>query len=495
VASHRLSKSRYQTGLQCARALWLTVHRPALKDAVPDARQHIFDLGTRVGELARLRHPDGVLVAEDHLHQADALATTRRLMDAGVPALFEAAFEAGGVLVRVDLLVRVYDGAGGSVWDLYEVKASTQVKAQHHTDVAVQAATLEAAGLTVRRACVVHLDNTYVWSGGEHDVQRLFVAEDITAEVRALMPAVPGQVQAFLTMLTGDLPAVPIGKHCDAPYRCDFYESCHAHLPEPPVTALPRLKAELLDSLVRDGILGVRDIPPDYPGLTPAQREVVTLVRTGEPRMVGDVRRTLAPLDGPLHFLDFETFSAAVPVYPGTRPYQAIPFQWSNHVVDAHGALTHREFLHEEASDPRVAFIESLLDATAGAGTVFVYSAYEHTQLTALAAGFPRYAAPIAALQARLFDLEKVVKAHVRHPACLGRTSIKVVLPALVRDLSYAGLAIADGEAASRLYLQFVLGLLTPEAVRRLFGDLRAYCGTDTLAMVRLWQALRGTSA
>jgi hypothetical protein len=261
-------------------------------------------------------------------------------------------------------------------------------------------------------------------------------------------------------------------------------------LPTPPVTRLPRLHAEVLDNLVRDGYLAVGDIPADYPDLTPAQREVVALVHSGEPRIVGDLRRSLSGLQTPLHFLDFETFSAAVPVYPNTRPYEAMQFQWSDHVLDGEGATEHHEFLHEEASDPREAFLDALLVATAGAGTVFVYSAYENTQLTALSKAFPGHAGRIAVLQARLFDLEKVVQAHIRHPACLGRTSIKVVLPALVNDLSYEGLAIADGEAASRLYHCFVVGDLQVGERASLFDDLRAYCGTDTMAMVRLYQVL-----
>ena len=65
-----------------------------------------------------------------------------------------------------------------------------------------------------------------------------------------------------------------------------------------------------------------------------------------------------------------------------------------------------------------------------------------------------------------------------------------MVLAALVNDVSYEGLAIADGEAASRLYYRFVVGDLQADKQAPLFDDLRAYCGTDTMAMVRLYQVL-----
>ncbi|MBI5232153.1 MAG: DUF2779 domain-containing protein, partial [Coriobacteriales bacterium] len=78
-----------------------------------------------------------------------------------------------------------------------------------------------------------------------------------------------------------------------------------------------------------------------------------------------------------------------------------------------------------------------------------------------------------------------------RHHACLGSTSIKAVLPALVEDLSYEGLAIAEGNTASLAYLRFQTGQTSANETAALFGDLLEYCGTDTLAMVRLLDAVR----
>jgi hypothetical protein len=52
--------------------------------------------------MARLRHPGGVLVAEDYLHLADALEATKQLIAESAPAIFEAAFESGGGLVRTE---------------------------------------------------------------------------------------------------------------------------------------------------------------------------------------------------------------------------------------------------------------------------------------------------------------------------------------------------------------------------------------------------------
>lgn len=483
----RLSKSRFQTGIQCQRALWMDTYERDLRDQVGESQQHVFDTGTAVGELARRRFPGGVLVEEDHTQSAQALQTTARLLENPPRALYEAALEHGGVFVRADILVHVED----DVWDLYEVKSGTKVKPENITDVAVQAWAIEGAGLRLRRLHLMHLDRSYIFPGGEYDLDSLFSAEDITAEARAFMPQVPGIVSDLLEMLSGPKPDMRIGKRCSTPYTCAYRGACHEFLPKAnAVTDLPRITDDLLHALLRDGIHSIADVPADYPGLTSQQRSVIELVRSGEPRIEGNPRAALQQLTYPIHFLDFETLMSALPLYPGTRPWQAVPFQWSDHVLHSDGRLEHREFLHEDQGDPRPAFLDSLLEALGETGSIVVYSPYEATQLGYLASAYPVRAGDIDAVRSRLFDLLVTVRTHVRHPATLGSSSIKVVLPALVKDLSYDDLGIAEGSTASLRYLQCATGVIPPEQRTQVYDDLRAYCGVDTKAMVRIYEEL-----
>jgi hypothetical protein len=66
-------------------------------------------------------------------------------------------------------------------------------------------------------------------------------------------------------------------------------------------------------------------------------------------------------------------------------------------------------------------------------------------------------------------------------------------LPALVPDLSYDDLAIAEGAAASMLLESLLLGEVahSGEERRALRRNLLAYCERDTLGMVRLVERLR----
>ena len=63
MKKHRLSKSRFISGLQCHKQLWWKVHEPDAVELIPDpALQAVFDQGTRVGESACEQVPGGVLI-------------------------------------------------------------------------------------------------------------------------------------------------------------------------------------------------------------------------------------------------------------------------------------------------------------------------------------------------------------------------------------------------------------------------------------------------
>ncbi len=486
----RLSKSRFQKGLQCEKALWLTVHRPAVADPVTESRQWIFDQGSEVGRLAQKLFAGGVEVTEDHRHTDEALATTARLLAEGVAALFEPAFYFDGVLVRVDVLV----AAGDDAWDLYEVKSSASLKPENITDAAVQTYVVEGSGLHVRRTHIVHLDTSYVWENGEYDLSRLFAIEDVTDNARALLPDVPEILDEFRSVLEGPEPEVRIGRQCRSPYTCDFSGYCHvAFTCDHPVTDLPYLSEQALHALLDLDVTSIRDIPDGFGMLSASQAATVRVVKSGRPQVdTASLARELAGLTWPVYHLDFETVNPALPLWPGTHPYTTVPFQYSVHVHHEDGSHEHREYVHAGTGDPRRPLAERLIADLDAVGSVMHYTGFERTRLNELAAALPDLAGPIGAVIDRLVDLEPVIRRYTRHPATNGRTTIKAVLPAWCPDLSYDGLAIGDGNTASTRYLRSLRGLLPPEETAALHDDLVEYCGMDTLAMVRLLETLRG---
>jgi len=184
----------------------------------------------------------------------------------------------------------------------------------------------------------------------------------------------------------------------------------------------------------------------------------------------------------------------AVPVWNGCHPYDAVPVQFSCHVATADGRVTHHEWLAEGSGDPRVALTERLVAACQGARTVVAYNApFERSCLGQLAVAVPDWAAPLGEISDRLTDLLPVMRNHVYHPDFRGSFSLKTVVPALLPELSYDGLAIADGQSAS-LELVRLLGheeVVEPEVRARLRNDLLSYCRQDTLGLVKLLECLR----
>ena len=72
--------------------------------------------------------------------------------------------------------------------------------------------------------------------------------------------------------------------------------------------------------------------------------------------------------------MDFESVNPAIPRFPGTHPYDQLPFQWSVQLLREPGAeVEHHEFLATDASDPRREFIASLSSVIGGRGSIVVY--------------------------------------------------------------------------------------------------------------------------
>jgi len=488
--ARNLSKSRFQKGLQCEKALWLSVNQPEAGQAVTEAQQWIFDQGHEVGMLARELFPGGIEVAEDHFHSAEALETTARLLAEGTRILYEPAFEFGGAFARVDILAASDEGG----WDLYEVKSGTALKDVYVTDAAVQAYVLEGAGLRLRTVNVVRIDTSYVYAGGPYDVNALFAVEDVTELVRAYLPSVGLTISRLRTMLDGPEPEVLLGSWCSHPYTCEFGPYCRSFLPgEYPITDLPRLSEPVMHALLKAGHTSLLEVPGDFPGLTAAQREAVAAAKAGEPRVDFEgLSRALGALAWPVYHLDFETVAPALPIWPGTRPYQQVPFQYSVHVHYADGTIKHRHYLHRGDTDPRRRLARHLIADCGRRGSVMHYTSYERTQIDNLMAALPDLAPTLGFIRKRLVDLAAIVRTNMRHPRAAGRSSIKYVLPAWCPDLSYSAIKISDGQTASSRYLRILKGEVDEAEAQVILSDLKEYCGLDTYGMARLLSEMIG---
>ncbi len=486
----KLSKSSFNAGLQCLKRLYLESFHRDLIPPVDETQQAVFDAGTRIGELARGLYPGGVLMEQDHLRINEAIdATKAALAGPPVPAIYEAGFIFDDVRVRADILPRTQGGRH----DLVEVKSATSVKDEHIPDLAIQLYVLQGAGVRPVRACLAHLNKEYVYSGGDYDLSRLFTVEDVTGRVREYLPGIPAALKEMRLALAGSAaPDIKPGRHCSSPYDCPLIEYCSEGETEHPVRELPKASQKLLALLEAAGIRDIREIDPGFAGLNEVQRRVRDCVVNNRSYLNPAIHRQLGRLEYPVHFLDFESFNPALPLYVGTRPYQVVPFQWSDHVMARGGNLTHREFLHDGRGDPREPLARSLLKALGKSGSIVVYSSFEQTRISEMAEAMPRLAGDLRALlDGRIVDLLPAVRDNCYHPDFHGSFSLKSVLPAMVPELGYEDLDIADGQQASLAYAEMIDPATTDSRRDEIRAGLLSYCGRDTEAMVRLVEVLK----
>src|SRR5439155_17949088 len=159
----------------------------------------------------------------------EAIRTTRELIaNPKVPAIFEGAFENGGVLVKTDILQR----RRRNQWRLIEVKSSSDLKDYHLWDIGIQSRVLSRSGLNLSSVNLMHVNRSYVFQGGSVDPKQFFRIRNINRQIKKLDEKLATQLRAEFSILS--MPAAPEiapGRHCNDPVTCEFYDRCNPERP------------------------------------------------------------------------------------------------------------------------------------------------------------------------------------------------------------------------------------------------------------------------
>jgi len=484
MASRLLSKSKYLSGLQCPKYLWVQINEPEKIPETDPVTQYIFDQGHLVGELAKRLFPGGVDIPADNF--MGNVRQTEKLLESRKP-LFEAGILAKGIYSRVDILIP----SNENHWDLIEVKSTTSVKDVHLDDASFQKYCCEKLGLKIQKCFLMHINNQYV-KDGEIDPKKFFTLEDITGEVEESSHGIQDRIADMLEIISAPIcPEVTIGKHCREPYDCALTE-CWTFLPEYNIFKLYYGGKKSFD-LFSDGIITINEIPDSYK-LNDKQRIQQACETSGKPHIDREgISNFLGTLQYPLYYLDFETVGPAVPLFDGTRPYQPIPFQFSLHVAENDGSKPkHFSFLASGTGDFRSTFLAELKNVLGDTGSIVVYNqGFEEGILKELALSFPEYDVWVNQVRERLVDLLYPFRQfYYYNPLQKGSASLKSVLPALTGK-GYEGLGISDGQAASIAYQVVTYGNVSEEERNKVKSDLEKYCGLDTEGMIWIVNELR----
>ncbi|MBK7344285.1 MAG: DUF2779 domain-containing protein [Saprospiraceae bacterium] len=170
-----------------------------------------------------------------------------------------------------------------------------------------------------------------------------------------------------------------------------------------------------------------------------------------------DLPDILEQLKYPLHFIDFETYTGAVPFHAGMCPFELIAFQWSCHTIHNKGeAPVHSEWIHtgeffpDPDTFPNFEFARSLMRQIGDTGTPLMWASHENTVLKTILTQMPEFGFHDPELEdwltrmthapgrtGRWVDMNKLTLQNYFHPYMKGRTSIKKVLPAIWSHFPY----------------------------------------------------------
>lgn len=486
-----LTKSDYLKYTQCCKYLWLHKYRRDLvSEDAQAAMQRLFDEGYQVEEWAYKLFPGGVSAFDDDFEIA--VKNTKKLVAAGTKVIFQPTISNWDLYCRADIIKL---NAKTGEYDIFEVKSSTEVKDVHLIDLAFQKICFEKERIRIGKLFLVHINNKYV-RNGKIEPGELLIRENVTDAVEDVIREVGLGIKDAQKVLENknSEPKVRILKQCHSPYDCVFTEYCWKNIPEDSIYDIAGgLSPKKLETLLDMGILKMKDIPEDYVtngnGLR-HMRAVKTQKVFIDPEAI---KRELAPLEYPLHFLDYETFNPAIPLFDGYKPYQRVVFQYSLHVKKSPKAkLKHYQYLSTEIEDPTDDLADSLSEAIGEQGNIIAWNkSFEAGCNNEMCVRCQKHADFFESINDRMYDLmQPFKKGYYVHKDFKGSASIKKVLPVLVPELSYKALNIQEGGTASESWLKVANPELPPTERNQLAQDMLAYCRLDTLAMVEILEVL-----
>lgn len=483
-----LTRSQYMIAKQCPKALWLHKNKPEILEN-DNNMEEIFKNDRVIRKYARGLFPDGVPVEFDD----DVLKKTKSLIKQGTQTIYGSAFSFQGFFTMCDILHRGQKG-----WEIYEVKNSTGLKPEYIQDAVFQYYIMSNAEILIDKINVVYINNQYERDGGL-ELKELFLIEDISSQVKVMKENISKELDIIMTILIKRYePEITIGEHCTKPNECACKSYCWQHIPEHSVFSLAGMKNQKKFEMYEQGIISFEEIAASGINLSDHAAEIQVHSQLNDENIINikEIEEFLNTTSLPLYFLDFETFEQPIPMLDRQMPYEQIPFQYSLHYVERDGGeLKHKEFLAKEGQDPRRELAERLVNDIPENVCIMAYNMQlEKMVIKRLACQFEYLSGHLMNIHENIVDLMLPFKnKHYYMKEMKGNYSIKHVLPALFPDdeeMDYSRLNIQNGNMAMQMFAN--LHLREKDEIERTRKNLLEYCRMHTLAMVRIWEKLRG---
>jgi len=504
-----LTKTLYKETMNCERRAWLMANDPKV---IPAREPSAIEMeGIHINDIAAGLF-DSVRYVDMSLTELEKAAQTAAWIKEGNITIAEATFIAERLSCRVDYLKVNEDGS----LEINEVKGKGQAVRKERSknkvkywaellpemlrDIGFQQVVLSRCGCNVSKLNLIHVDSEYVM-GDKLEIDKLLKVEDVTEEVMSFVrDLIDDEIDYALSVIDADIePACNperITKGTEGCKECDLFGHCHGHLPAPNIFNISGAFSKRYECY-ENGIITFEDL--NRAGLLKGrQEEQLRVELSGTPIINEPEIKALMDkhVKYPIYFLDFESYSKAVPEYEGQWPFEQVPTQFSLDII-AHPAadIQHYEHLADENIDPRREIAELLVSLIKpGDGCIVVYSKkFEHGRIKELAGMFPDLARELEAMLEMIVDFEvPFQKRYYYLKEMEGLSTIKLVLPALFPDdpdIDYKSLpGVKKGDQASDMFIK--LREMDPVERAKQRAYMLRYCNLDTLAMIKLYEAL-----
>ena len=480
-----LSKSLYCRGLQCKKMLWLEKNKPEEKQEKQN--DNILEQGNDIHEVARYMFGSHINIkyTENLTQMIEDTANTIESYKNVI--ITEASFKYKNNFCSIDILKK-----NNNKYEIYEVKSSTKLKDIYIDDSSYQYYILNSLGLKVEKVYIVHINKKYKRIG-DLDLDKLFIKQDITKEVKELQQKVDKTVKEIDTYMKKQEQEKDIDENCFDPYLCPFFNYCTKHLPEQNIFKLPEIQTRTKIKLYKKGKYKYEDLLKE--NIKEKYKKIIEYELYNKKDHIdkAKIKDFLNKLTYPLYFLDFETYQMPIPLYDNVSPYEQIAFQYSLHYIDKE--LKHKEFLAEAGIDPRRSLAEQLVKDIPKNVIVLAYSmSFEKGVIKNLANLYPDLSEHLMNIYNNLNDLKiPFQKGYYYTKNMHGLHSIKYVLPALFpndKNLNYKNLDLIHNGKEAMSSFQY-LSEKSKEEQKYIRERLLKYCELDTYAMVKIYEKLK----
>lgn len=485
-----LSKSKYCKCVQCEKIIWLKKYK---EDCATELKNKtVFKNGKKIGELAKGYFGNYKDIPYNENLNIMVEKTQEYLKNE--PVITEASFIYDNNFCSVDILKNYSDGV-----EIYEVKSSKEISDIYIDDASYQYYVLSNLGLNVKKVCIMYRNSEYIKGKlpVKDELDKFFIVKDITDAAKDKQNEIKNKISSINKFMVKydekNEPPMDIGTHCFNPYGCEFWEYCTRDLPKPNVFDVVDMNTDKKLEKYYEGKISFKDLENENMGIRFAE-QVDFELNNREPKIDRKyIKEIIDSLKYPLYFIDYETYQLPIPELEGTKAYQALPFQYSLHIIKEEGAeVEHKEFLADIDDEDFIKhFAENMVKDLSEDGNVIIYSKYERTINNKILELYPQFKNEIERINSNMVDFWEIFKKRKYYTKEMkGSASIKDVLPALCPELDYHNLDLVhNGTEASNAFIS--LKNKSSEEQKETREALLKYCCLDTYAMVKIYEKFK----